>query len=436
MSRQSPVTSAKAGIDNLKKRLLFVLGAIIVYRVGSHIPVPGIDPVKLANFFSQRANTIFGLFNMFSGGALRRFTVFSLGIMPYISSSIVVQLMTVVVPSLEQIKKEGENGRRKINQYTRFGTIFLAIFQAIGLAKYLSASDINFITGPGFYFLVTVTLVTGTMFLMWLGEQVTERGIGNGISILIFSGIVAGLPDAVARTFQQVREGQLMSISLLMLAAMVVLVVSMVVFIERGQRRIVVNYAKRHGQNNQYSNQMSHLPLKINMAGVIPPIFASSLIFFPATIAQFVDGSKNFAWLSDLTQMIAPGQPLYLILFAVAIVFFAFFYTALVYNPKDTSDTLKRGGAFIPGIRPGEQTTNYIDGVMTRLTLAGAIYLVIVSLFPELLVLFWNVPFHFGGTSLLIIVVVIMDFMTQIQTHLMSLKYESMMKKVNFRKRS
>lgn len=430
------LSGSAAGLSELKRRLLFVFGAIIVYRIGAHVPVPGIDPTRLADFFSQRSNTIFGLFNMFSGGALQRFTVFALGIMPYISASIIVQLMSVIVPQLEQLKKEGESGRRKINQYTRYGTVILATFQAIGFAKYLASSDVGLISGFGFYFVVTVTLVTGTIFLMWLGEQVTERGIGNGISIIIFSGIVAGLPGAFAKTFEQVREGQILPIMLIVLAVMIMFVIAFVVFIEKGQRRITVNYAKRQQGRKMYAAQTSHLPLKINMSGVIPPIFASSIILFPATISQFVGQSDSMQWLATVSQMLSPGQPLYIALFGVAIVFFAFFYTAMVYNPKDTAENLKKSGAFVPGIRPGEQTTKYIDGVMSRLTLAGALYLVLVALMPEILVLGWNVPFYFGGTSLLIIVVVVMDFMAQMQAHLMSLQYESLMKKVNIRGRS
>lgn len=419
------------GLQELKRRLLFVVGAIIVFRIGAHVPVPGIDPVKLADLFSRNSNTIFGLFNMFSGGSLQRFTVFALGIMPYISASIIIQLMTVVSPKLEQLKKEGESGRRKINQYTRYATVALASFQALGFAKFLSSSDIGIISGPGFYFVVAITLVTGTIFLMWLGEQVTERGIGNGISIIIFSGIVAGLPSAFARTIEQVKEGQILPIALVVLAIMIVAVLAFVVFIERGQRRITVNYAKRQQGRKIYAAQTSHLPLKMNMAGVIPPIFASSLILFPATLSQFFGESSGMSWLNNLGMILSPGQPLYILIFGLAIVFFSFFYTALVYNPKETADNLKKSGAFIPGIRPGEKTANYLDKVMTRLTLAGAMYLLFVSLMPEFLVLGWNVPFNFGGTSLLIIVVVIMDFIAQIQTHMMSLQYESLLKKSN-----
>ena len=424
--------SNKTGLSELKRRIMFVLGAILVYRIGAHVPVPGIDPVRLAEFFAQQSNTIFGLFNMFSGGALQRFTVFALGIMPYISASIIIQLLTLVSPTLEQLKKEGATGRRKLNQYTRYGTLVLASVQAIGFAKYLGAQHIGLYSGFAFYFIVVVTLVSGTMFLVWLGEQMTERGIGNGISLLIFAGIAAGLPAAFAKTFEQVREGQLSPIMLIVLAAMIALVIAFVVFIERGQRRITVNYAKRQQGRKMYAAQTSHLPLKLNMAGVIPPIFASSIILFPATISQFFgNGAGSLSFLSTIGSALSPGQPLYILLFAIAIIFFSFFYTSLVYNPKDTADNLKKSGAYVTGIRPGEQTADYLDKIMTRLTLVGAMYLVGVSLLPELLVLGWAVPFYFGGTSLLIIVVVTMDFMAQVQTHLMSVKYESLLKKTN-----
>lgn len=417
------------GLTELKKRLLFLLGAILVYRIGAHVPVPGIDPVKLSQFFSGQANGIFGLFNMFSGGALQRFTVFALGVMPYISASIIMQLMTLVVPTLEQLKKEGDSGRRKISQYTRYATVGIAAFQALGFARYLDGQGVGLYHGPLFYVMVVLTLVAGTLFLMWLGEQITERGIGNGMSLIIFAGIAAGLPAAFAKTFDQVREGQIMPIMLLVLGMVIVLVISFVVFMERGQRRITVTYAKRQQAGKFYQSQSSHLPLKINMAGVIPPIFASSIILFPATISQFFGSSLDSKFITSLSTMLSPGQPLYVALFALGIIFFAFFYTSLVYNPKDTADNLKRSGAFITGVRPGEQTAQYIDGIMTRLTLVGALYLVLVALLPELLILGWNVPFYFGGTSLLIIVVVTMDFMAQVQTHIMSVKYESLLKK-------
>lgn len=424
---------AKNGLSELKRRLLFVLGAILVYRIGAHIPVPGIDPIKLAELFSQQQNTILGLFNMFSGGALERFTLFALGIMPYISASIVIQLLTMVYPTLEQYKKEGEQGRRKISQITRYATLGLATFQGLGFAKYLASSGVAMFGGIGFYVVVVITLVTGTMFLMWLGEQITERGIGNGISIIIFAGIAAGLPSALGNTIEQVREGQLLPIILLFLLIGVVAVIAFVVFVERGQRRITVNYAQRQQGRKMIGGQTSHLPFKINMAGVIPPIFASSIILFPATLTEFFGVGQGSSWLVKLSQMLSPGQPLYLALLAVAILFFAFFYTAMVYNPRDTAENLKKNGAYIPGIRPGQQTASYLDGVMTRLTLFGALYLVAVSLLPELLIMGWNVPFYFGGTSLLIIVVVVMDFIAQVQTHLMSVRYQSLMKKTNMK---
>jgi preprotein translocase subunit SecY len=428
-----PSVQANNGWGELKRRLLFVLAAILVYRIGAHIPVPGIDPTKLAELFAQQQNTILGLFNMFSGGALERFTLFALGIMPYISASIVIQLLTMVVPYLEQLKKEGEAGRRKISQITRYDTLGLSIFQGLGFAKYLASSGVALFTGPGFYVVVVVTLVTGTMFLMWLGEQITERGIGNGISIIIFSGIVAGLPTAIGNTVEQVREGQLLPIILLFLILAVVIVIAFVVFMERGQRRITVNYAQRQQGRKILGGQTSHLPLKINMAGVIPPIFASSIILFPATLTEFFGVGEGNGFLVEISRLLSPGQPLYLALFAFAIFFFAFFYTAMVYNPRDTAENLKKNGAYIPGIRPGQQTATYIDEVMTRLTLWGALYLIAVSLLPELLIMGWNVPFYFGGTSLLIIVVVVMDFITQVQTHLMSVRYQSLMKKANMR---
>lgn len=423
------------GLVELKRRIFFVLLGIIIYRVGAHIPVPGIDPRKLAELFTQHSGGILGLFNMFSGGALSRLTVFALGVMPYISSSIIMQLLTVMSPKFEQLKKEGEAGRRKINEYTRYGTLALSLFQAIGIAKWLAGQGIVLAPDFSFYFLATVTLVTGTMFLMWLGEQMTERGIGNGISLLIFAGIVSRFPEAIAQVVNQVRQGQMQVISLLLLAALVILVTAFVVFMERAQRKIPVNYAKRQQGRKIYAAQTSHLPLKINMAGVIPPIFASSLIMFPATIAQFFSSMKHMGWLNDLSIALSVGQPLYLICFTAAIVFFSFFYTALVFNPKETAENLKKSGAFIPGIRPGEQTANYIDKIMTRLTLIGAIYLSLVALLPEFLITTWHVPFYFGGTSLLIIVVVIMDFISQLQAHMMSYQYESIMKKANLKGR-
>ncbi len=421
------------GLAELKSRILFVVIGILVYRLGAHIPVPGLDPQKLANFFSEQQNTIFGLFNMFSGGALSRVTVFAIGIMPYISASIMIQLFTVVVPSLEQLKKEGESGRRKINQYTRYLTLVLSIFQSLGMARWLAGQQIALQPDMVFYFTAVVTLVTGTMFLMWLGEQITEKGVGNGISLIIFSGIVSSMPNALASLFQQVKEGQMQALTMLLIAIIVILVTGFVVFMERGQRRIRVNYAQRTQGRKVYAAQTSHLPLKINMAGVIPPIFASSIILLPATLAQFFSHGKGMDWLADIGMALSPGQPLYLIVYAVAILFFAFFYTALVFNPKDTADNLKKSGAYIPGIRPGEQTSRYIDTVMTRLTLVGSLYLVLVCLLPQIMMYTWHVPFYFGGTSLLIIVVVIMDFVAQIQAHLMTQQYDSLMKKANFK---
>lgn len=431
--KKSAALTSGGGLAELKSRLFFVLIGILVYRLGAHIPVPGLDPVKLANFFSEQQNTIFGLFNMFSGGALSRVTVFAIGIMPYISASIMIQLFSVVVPSLEQLKKEGESGRRKINQYTRYLTLFLAVFQALGMARWLAGQQIALHPDASFYFTAVITLVTGTMFLMWIGEQITEKGVGNGISLIIFSGIVSSMPGALASVFQQVKEGQMQLLTLVVIGAIVVLVTGFVVFVERGQRRIRVNYAQRTQGRKVYAAQTSHLPLKVNMAGVIPPIFASSIILLPATLAQFFGHGKGMDWLADIGMALSPGQPLYLIVYGSAILFFAFFYTALVFNPKDTADNLKKSQAYIPGIRPGEQTARYIDLVMTRLTLIGAIYLVLVCLLPQVLMYTWHVPFYFGGTSLLIIVVVIMDFVAQVQAHMMTQQYDSLMKKANFR---
>lgn len=426
------VNANSSGFSDLKYRLLFVLLAIFVFRVGSYIPVPGLNPQRLQELFNAQQNNIVGLFNMFSGGALMRFSIFALGIMPYISASIIIQLLTVLSPALSELRKEGEAGQRKINKYTRYGTLVLATFQAIGIAKMLAAHGVAIAPGFSYYFTTTLTLVTGTMFLMWLGEQVTERGIGNGISMLIFAGIVAGLPSALGRTLEQVRDNQLQIIVLFLILAAVVGVVAFVVFVERAQRRITINYARRMQGGKVYSAQSTHLPLKINMAGVIPPIFASSLIMFPATIAQWF-GNSSTPWLSKMSVALQQGQPLHMLLFSAGIIFFCFFYTALVFNPKDTAENLKKSGAFIPGIRPGEQTARYIDNVMTRLTLAGAVYVTLVCLLPEFMILTWNVPFYFGGTSLLIIVVVVMDFMAQVQAHMMSFQYESLLKKANLR---
>ncbi|MCK9508145.1 MAG: preprotein translocase subunit SecY [Pigmentiphaga sp.] len=419
---------------DLKRRLVFLLLALVVYRIGTHIPVPGIDPVQLASLFNQNAGGILGLFNMFSGGALSRFSILALGIMPYISASIIMQLMTVIVPSLEAIKKEGEAGRRKITQYTRYGTLFLATFQAIGISVALESQP-GLVIDPGMLFRVTtvISLVTGTMFMMWLGEQITERGLGNGISILIFAGIAAGLPSALAGLFELVNTGAIAVLSALIIVVVAILVTAFVVFVERGQRRITVNYAKRQVGNRVYGGQSSHLPLKLNMAGVIPPIFASSIILFPATIASWFSTGDSWRWLKDLASALSPGQPLYITLYAIAIVFFCFFYTALVFNSRETADNLKKSGAFVPGIRPGEQTARYIDKILMRLTFTGAIYITFVCLLPEFLVLRWNVPFYFGGTSLLIIVVVTMDFMAQVQAYVMSHQYDSLLKKANFK---
>ncbi len=421
-------------LTELKQRLLFVLGAIIVFRLGTFIPVPGIDPVALAKMFESQRGTILDMFNMFSGGALGRFSLFALGIMPYISASIIMQLLTVVSPQLEQLKKEGEHGRRKITQYTRYGTVVLATFQAIGVAIALESQQ-NVVLEAGIAFRITaaLSLVTGTMFLMWLGEQVTERGIGNGISILIFTGIVAGLPAAIGGTLELARTGQLHVLTVVMIMMIVAAVTAFVIFVEKGQRRITVNYAKRQVGNKLYAGQTTHLPLKLNMAGVIPPIFASSLILFPATLGSWFSNAEGMGWLRHVSQALSPGQPLYVGLYAVAIIFFCFFYTALIFNPKETADNLKKSGAFVPGVRPGKQTADYIDKVMTRLTLGGAIYITAVCLLPEFLTLNWHVPFYFGGTSLLIIVVVVMDFMAQIQAHLVSHQYEGLMKKSNLR---
>ncbi|MBK8452043.1 MAG: preprotein translocase subunit SecY [Thiofilum sp.] len=435
-------SSALGGIGNIaeiRHRLVFVLLALIVYRIGTYIPIPGVNPQAMSQFFNDNSGTILGVFNMFSGGALERLSVFALGIMPYISASIIMQLMATVVPSLEQLKKEGETGRRKITQYTRYGTVVLALFQSIGVAIALGGQEVapgqTIALQPGLGFIITtvVTLVTGTLFLMWLGEQITERGIGNGISLIIFAGIVAGLPVALGKTFNLVNEGTLSPFLVIVLLALIVLVTAFVIFVERGQRRITVNYANRQQGRRMMGGQSSHLPLKLNMAGVIPPIFASSIILFPATLGQWFGNSEGMEWLRSFFNMLQPGQPVYVILYALAIVFFCFFYTALVFNSRETADNLKKAGAFIPGIRPGEQTTKYIDGVMTRLTAVGAIYITLVCLLPEFLILGWNVPFYFGGTSLLIIVVVVMDFLAQLQSHMMSHQYEGLMKKANFK---
>ena len=421
------------GSSELRVRLLFVLFAMVVFRIGSHITIPGVDPGVMAELFEQQSGGILGMLNMFGGGALSRMSLFALGVMPYISASIIMQLMTHVIPQLEQLRKECESGRRVITKYTRYGTLLLATIQSVGIAVALQGQSAGgqslvFLTGPGFVFAAAITLITGTMFLMWLGEQITERGIGNGISILIFAGIVAGLPRAIGGTLELARTGELSTFTVILLFAMVFAVTAFVVFVERGQRRITVNYAKRQQGRKMYAAQSSHLPLKLNMAGVIPPIFASSIILFPATLGDLATSNSN-SWLNTLVSTLQPGQPVYILLYASAIIFFCFFYTALVFNAKETADNLKRAGAFIPGIRPGDQTARYIDGVLTRLTFYGALYITLVCLLPEFLILLWNVPFYFGGTSLLIIVVVCMDFVAQAQAHMMSHQYEGLMKK-------
>ena len=419
---------------DLKRRFVFLILALVVYRLGTHIPVPGINPDALADLFRQNEGGILGLFNMFSGGALSRFSIFALGIMPYISASIIMQLMSVVVPSLEAIKKEGEAGRRKITQYTRYGTVLLALVQAVGISIALESQP-GLVIDPGlvFRFTTIITLVTGTMFVMWLGEQITERGLGNGISILIFAGIVAGLPSAMGGLLGLVNSGSMGVVSVLFILALAIAVTAFVVFVERGQRKITVNYAKRQVGNKIYGGQSSHLPLKLNMAGVIPPIFASSIILFPATITSWFSNNDSMRWLGDLAAALAPRQPLYITLYSAAIIFFCFFYTALVFNSRETADNLKKSGAFVPGIRPGEQTSRFIDKILMRLTLAGALYITLVCLLPEFMVMRWNVPFYFGGTSLLIIVVVTMDFMAQVQAYMMSHQYDSLLKKANFK---
>lgn len=425
------------GLSELKQRLWFVFVALVVLRLGSFVPIPGIDAAVLAQFFEQQKGTIVEMFNMFSGGALERASVLALGIMPYISASIIMQLLTVMTPKFAELKKEGEAGRRKISQYTRYGTLVLATVQSIAIARSLPEMMQGLVinAGFGFYFTAVVSLVTGTMFLMWLGEQITERGIGNGISIIIFAGIVAGMPSAVGQTAEMARQGELHLLVLLLIGVVVFSITFLVVFVERGQRRIVVNYAKRQQGRKVFAAQSTHLPLKVNMAGVIPPIFASSIILFPGTLASwFGQGNGPMAdFLQGVSQAMSPGQPLYVFMLAAAIIFFCFFYTALVFNPRETADNLKKSGAFIPGIRPGEQTSKYIDKVMTRLTLAGAMYITFVCLVPQFMIMAWDVQFYFGGTSLLIIVVVIMDFMAQVQTHMMSHQYDNVLKKANLK---
>ena len=426
---------AKTGkFGDLRRRLMFLLLALVVYRIGAHIPVPGIDPAQLQQFFKGQEGGILGMANLMSGGALSRFTVFALGIMPYISASIIMQLLTYVLPAFEQLKKEGEAGRRKITQYTRYGTLGLALFQSLGIAVALeSSAGLVIAPGMGFRLTAVCTLTAGTMFLMWLGEQITERGLGNGISILIFAGIAANLPSAIGGLLELVRTGAMSIIVSLLIIVLVALVTYLVVFIERGQRKILVNYARRQVGNKVYGGQSSHLPLKLNMAGVIPPIFASSIILLPATVVGWFSAGESMRWLKDIAGSLTPGQPIYVMFYAAAIVFFCFFYTALVFNSRETAENLKKSGAFIPGIRPGDQTAKYIDRILVRLTLAGAVYITFVCLLPEFLILKYNVPFYFGGTSLLIIVVVTMDFMSQVQNYMMSQQYESLLKKASFK---
>jgi preprotein translocase subunit SecY len=438
LSQASKAAAALAGsgkFTELRQRLLFVLGALIVYRLGSFIPVPGVDPAAMMRFMDSQQGTIVDLFNMFSGGALERFSIFALNVMPYISASIIVQLCAQIFPSLQALRKEGEAGRRKLTQYTRIGTILLAVFQSLSVAMALQSQGggIVMTPGPGFLFTAVVSLTAGTMFVMWLGEQITERGVGNGISLIIFAGIVAGLPSAVITTLNLVNTGELHPMVAILVFAVVVLVTAFVVFVERGQRRITVNYARRQGGRQAYMNQSSHLPLKLNMSGVIPPIFASSLIMFPATASSWFSSASDARWLQTIAQALAPNEPLHMLLYALLIIGFAFFYTALVFNSQETAENLKKSGALIPGIRPGKATADYIDGVLTRLTGWGALYLVAVCLLPEILRSAWAVPFYFGGTSLLIVVVVVMDFTAQIQAHLMSHQYESLMKKANLK---
>ena len=428
--------STQKGTGELKSRLLFVLGALIVFRIGSFIPVPGIDASVLSELVRQQQGTIIDMFNMFSGGALSRASIFALGIMPYISASIIIQLLTAIHPPLAELKKEGEAGRRKISKYTRYATLLLAFIQSIGISIALPNMLSGLVPNPNMLFYITavISLVTGTMFLMWLGEQITERGIGNGISLIIFAGIVAGLPATIGQTIEETRQGDISFLVLLLIAIIAFAVTYFVVFVERGQRRIVVNYASRQQGRMMAPARSSHLPLKVNMAGVIPAIFASSIIVFPASVTQwFGQSSEGFEWLFDLSQLLQPGQPLYIVLFTMAVIFFAFFYTGMQYNPRDTADNLKKSGAFVPGYRPGEQTSRYIDRVMTRLTLIGALYITFVCLVPYIITSLWKVPFQLGGTSLLIVVVVIMDFIAQVQSHMMSLQYDSVLKKANLK---
>ena len=437
MSTSNPaIPGGLAGLGQLKElrqRLLFVLMALFVFRICTFVPVPGIDPAALADMFNRQSGTILDMFNMFSGGALERLSVVALGIMPYISASIIMQLLSFIDPKLKQLRKEGESGRRKITQYTRYGTVLLATFQGFGVAVALEGQGVVLVPGVGFKITAVTTLVTGTLFLMWLGEQITERGVGNGISMIIFAGIVAGLPAAVGGTLELSRTGEMNILGVIALFALAIVVTMFVIFVERGQRRITVNYAKRQVGRKMYAGQSSHLPLKLNMSGVIPPIFASSIILFPATIAGWFGQSEGMRWLQDISTVMSPGQPIYVMMYAAFIIFFCFFYTAIVFDPKETADNLKKSGAFVPGMRPGEQTAKYLDNVLTKLTMAGAVYITFVCLLPEFLIIKFNVPFYFGGTSLLIIVVVVMDFMSQVQAHLMSHQYEGLLKKANLK---
>ncbi len=432
-SNPGQLAGVQAGLSELRSRLLFVLLALLVYRVGTHIPVPGINPVRLAALFDQQQGGILDLFNMFSGGALERMSILALGVVPYITSSIIMNLMSMMYPALQQLRKEGESGRRKITQYTRYGTLLIALIQGTSLTATLANQGLAFSPGFTFYFVSTVTLVTGALFMMWLGEQITERGVGNGISLLIFSGIVSGFPAAIGRSFEAARQGDINIIALLAIGALAIGIVAFVVFVERGQRRITVNYAKRQQGRRMYQAQASHLPLKINMAGVIPAIFASSLLLAPASMAQWFGNSPGMSWLQEVSLVLSPGQPLYILLFGAGIVFFCFFYTAIMFDPKEVADNLKRQGAYVPGIRPGQQTARYIDDVITRLTVFGAIYITLVCLLPEFMVVAFNVTFQLGGTALLIVVVVAMDFMSQVQAHLMSSQYAKLMEKSNLK---
>jgi len=430
---QGQLAGTQQGLSELRNRLLFVLVALLVYRMGTHIPVPGINPDRLAALFDQQQGGILDLFNMFSGGALQRMSILALSVVPYITSSIIMNLMTMMYPTLQQLRKEGESGRRKITQYTRYGTLFIALIQGTSLSVTLANQGLAFSTGFSFFFVATTTLVTGALFMMWLGEQITERGVGNGISLIIFSGIVSGFPSAIGQSFEAARQGDINIIALLSIAIFAVMIVAFVVFVERGQRRITVNYAKRQQGRRVYQGQSSHLPLKINMAGVIPAIFASSLLLAPASMAQWFGNSPGMDWLQQVSLVLSPGQPLYIMMFAAGIIFFSFFYTAIMFDPKDVAENLKRQGAYVPGIRPGQQTARYIDDVITRLTVFGALYVTLVCLLPEFMIVAFNITFQLGGTALLIVVVVAMDFMSQVQAHLMSSQYAKLMEKSNLK---